>query len=106
MHCCRIGEYLLRGRAFCLCTGRGISEEDVIYPLYMAAVHIWLVVYGMVQNYSYKCRKRAYKKIYREDGILLGNTRNCAHRAEYAVVEGLYIVSGSIRIYRVVPFRL
>ena len=95
---------MLGWRAFGLCTGRGITEGDVIYPLYTAAMHIWLVVYGMVQNCSYKCRKRACKKIYREDGILLGNTRNCAYRAKYAVVEGLYmVVSGYMGV---VPFRL
>ena len=40
----------------------------------------------MVQNCSYKCRKRACKKIYREDGILLGNIRNCAYRGMCAIV--------------------
>ncbi len=65
----------------------------------MAAVHIWLVVYGMVQNYSYKCRKRAYKGIIGKVVFLLVDVRNCAYRAKYAVIEGLYMVSGSIGIY-------
>ena len=31
--------------------------------------------------------------------FLLGNTRNCAYRAKYAVIVGLYMVSGIIGIY-------
>lgn len=73
---------------------------------YTVAVHIWLVVYRMVQNYSYKCRKRRVQGIYGKDGILLANACNCAYRAKYAIVEGLYIASGSIGIYGGNPFRL
>ena len=94
MLCCRKGEYQLRWeRSFAYVLEEGYLRET-LYICYIRQQYIY-----MMRNCSYKCRKRAYKKIYREDGILLGNTRNCAYRAKYAVVGGLYMVSGSIGIY-------
>ena len=92
MLCCRVVEYSLGWRAFGLYTGRGISEGDIIYLLYTAAVHMWLVIYRMVQNYSYKCRKRAYKGIIGKMVFLLVDVRNCAYRGKYAVIKPVYSV--------------
>lgn len=94
-HGSRIGGALLPDRSvsgrmgefFCLCIGRGISEGDIIYLLYTAAVHIY-----MMRNCSCSCEKGVYREYMGKMVFFISKFRHCAYRAKYVVVGGLYMV--------------
>ena len=87
------------GEVFCLYTGRGISVGwCCISAIYGSSTYTvrYMAWYRIAPVIAGKERIRRYigKMVFS-----LGNTRNCAYRAKYAVIEGLYMVTGIIGIY-------